>query len=148
MKLFVLFSLVTMAFSQSLPDGTGKTVVQRMCTPCHTLDNVVRARMTKDRWSKVVDEMVARGATGTDDEIDEVVEYLAAHFGPETVKKVNINKAGAPELVAVLGISTGDANAILSYRAQNGPFKSWQDLAKVPAIDTKKIESEQDRLEY
>ena len=104
--------------------------------------------MTKDRWSKVVDEMVARGATGTDDEIDEVVDYLATHFGPANVKRVNVNKADASELSAVLGISAADANAIVSYRAQNGPFKSWQDLAKVPAIDTKKIESEQERLEY
>jgi competence ComEA-like helix-hairpin-helix protein len=148
MKVLLVFCITATTWAQVLPDGPGKAIVQRMCTPCHGLDNVVRARMTKDRWSKVVDEMVARGATGTDDEIDDVVDYLAAHFGPANTKKVNVNKADAAELAAVLGISAADASAILSYRTQNGPFKSWQDLAKVPAIDIKKIESEQDRVEY
>jgi competence protein ComEA len=104
--------------------------------------------MTKDRWAKVVDEMVSRGATGTDDEVDEVVDYLATHFGPPNIKKVNVNKADAAELTAVLGISAADANTILAYRKQNGSFKNWQDLAKVPGVDIKKIESELDRVEY
>jgi competence protein ComEA len=148
MKVLLFFCLVATAWTQTLPDGPGKAVVQRMCTPCHGLDNVVRAKMTKDRWSKVVDDMVSRGATGTDDEVDEVVDYLAAHFGPANTTKVNVNKGDAAELTAVLGISTADANAIVAYRTQNGTFKNWQDLAKVPGIDTKKIESEQDRVEY
>jgi competence protein ComEA len=148
MKVVLIFCLSATAWTQTLPDGPGKTVVQRMCTPCHGLDSVVRARMTKDRWSKVVDEMVSRGAIGTDDEVDQVVDYLAAHFGPANIKKVNVNKADTSELTTVLGISASDANAILAYRTQNGTFKNWGDLAKVPGIDTKKIESEQDRVEY
>src|ERR1035438_9184041 len=61
----VLFLCLTVAAAaQTLPDGPGKAVVERMCTPCHSLDSVVRARMTKDRWSNMVDEMVSRGAVG------------------------------------------------------------------------------------
>jgi hypothetical protein len=65
----------------ALPDGPGKAVTERVCTTCHGLENVVRARMTKERWGAVVDDMVSRGATATDTEIDQIVEYLAANFG-------------------------------------------------------------------
>jgi len=64
-----------------LPDTPGRPLVEKVCTTCHALDNVVRARMTKQRWSAVVDDMVSRGATASDDEIEQIVNYLAANFG-------------------------------------------------------------------
>jgi hypothetical protein len=64
----------------ALPDGPGKDLTERVCTPCHGLENVVRARMTKERWGSVVDDMVSRGATATDSEIDRIVNYLATNF--------------------------------------------------------------------
>jgi competence ComEA-like helix-hairpin-helix protein len=148
-----LFGLAAVAFaptlpSQTLPDGPGKAVVEKMCKGCHGLENIIRSRRTKDKWSDIVDDMIARGAKGTDSEADEAVEYLAAHFGPNAVQKVNVNKAGAPDLTTSLGISTGDADTIVHYRADHGTFKSIQDLLKVPGIDAKKIESNRDRIEF
>jgi competence ComEA-like helix-hairpin-helix protein len=140
----MLFGLSAMALGQSLPEGPGKAVTERMCKPCHGLDNVVRERRTKDRWTEIVDDMVSRGAKGTDAEIDQVIDYLAAHFGAT----VNVNKAEAPELIGILGLSAAAADAIVRYRAEKGSFKSIQDLMKVPGIDTKKIESVQDRLTF
>lgn len=64
-----------------LPEGPGREVTERVCTPCHGLENVVRARMSKERWGAVVDDMVSRGAKATDAEIDQIVDYLAANFG-------------------------------------------------------------------
>jgi hypothetical protein len=84
MRWVLLVLAVACASAQNdfkLPDGPGKEVTQRVCTPCHGLENVVRARMTKERWSAVVDDMVSRGATATDAEIDQIVDYLAANFG-------------------------------------------------------------------
>jgi hypothetical protein len=81
--------VLLLAFGQTLPDGHGKTVTEKMCTPCHGLENVIKVRLTKDRWAKIVDDMVARGATGTDDEIEQVINYLTAKFGPAAAK---INK--------------------------------------------------------
>ena len=57
-----------------LPDGPGRDVTERVCTTCHGLENVVRAHMTKERWNAVVDDMVSRGATATDEEIDRIVD--------------------------------------------------------------------------
>jgi competence ComEA-like helix-hairpin-helix protein len=144
----VLFLYLTVAAAaQTLPDGPGKAVVERMCTPCHGLENVVRARMTKERWGGIVDDMVSRGASGTDDEIDQVINYLAANFSKSTAK-VNINRANAAELTAALDISSADAAAIVSYRTDKGSFKELKDVTKVPGIDTKKIEAAKDRLEF
>jgi len=136
--------VLMLALIQTLPDGPGKAVTERMCKPCHGLDNVVRARRTEDKWAEVVDDMVSRGAKGTDDDIDQVIKYLSVHFGP----KVNVNKAGASDLKESLGISASEADAIVQYRTENGTFKSIQDLLRVPGIDAKKVESFKDRVEF
>ena len=138
----------TAAEPQTLPDGPGKAAVEKMCKPCHGLENVVRARMTKERWGTVVDDMVSRGAQGTDDEIDQVIAYLAANFGKSAAKTVNINKANEADLTAALEISASDAAAIVSYRKDKGDFKNLQDVTRVPGIDSKKIEATKDRLQF
>src|SRR5882724_236111 len=117
--------------AQTLPEGPGKAVVERMCKNCHGLENVVRAKRTKEKWSEVVDDMVSRGAKGTEDEFDQVIEYLSAHFGAAAATKVNVNKAVAAELMAVLNITATDATALVSYRNEKGNFKSVQDVMKV-----------------
>lgn len=148
MRILAFIVIAATACGQSLPDGPGKAVTERMCKGCHGIENVVRAKRTKEAWIEVVDDMVARGAKGTDDEVDLVIEYLATHFGPNSPIKVNINKAMPADLTAGLGISSGDAAAIVRYRADKGPFKSIQDVQKVPNIDTKKIDSVQERIEF
>lgn len=66
----------------ALPNGTGKETLNRMCGGCHSLDVVTSQRHDKAGWSSVVEAMVARGATGTNAEVEQVIEYLTAHFGP------------------------------------------------------------------
>jgi competence protein ComEA len=149
MKAALLVSLAAAAgFAQSLPDGPAKPIVERMCVGCHGLENVIRSKRTKDKWGEVVDDMVGRGATGTDAEINQVIDYLAANFGPNTTVKVNVNKAGAAALASGLGISAGDADAIVRYRADKGNFKNIQDVLKAPGIDAKKVEAAQNRMEF
>ena len=91
MPILVLIFAAAVAFAQppktepqksglALPDGPGKELLEHVCTPCHGLENVVRARMTKERWGTVVDDMVSRGAAASDSEIDQIVNYLAANF--------------------------------------------------------------------
>ena len=83
-RAFILVFAASAIFAQppkggvALPDGPGKELTERVCTPCHGLENVVRARMTKERWGSVVDDMVSRGATATDSEIDQIVDYQKA----------------------------------------------------------------------
>jgi competence protein ComEA len=47
---------------------------------------------------------------------------------------VDINKATQGELEALKGVGKVKAQAIVDYRAKNGPFKSVEDLDKVKGI--------------
>ena len=84
---------VALALSQSndLPEGKGKEVLERMCINCHGLEQVTAQRYSKKYWGSVVDDMVSRGAEGSDDDVNLAIAYLARNFG----KPVNINTATA-----------------------------------------------------
>jgi len=69
-----------------LPQGQGKAALQRICSGCHQPEIVAGRHETKERWAQIVTDMVNKGANGTDDEFNEVIEYLAAHFGVEKEK--------------------------------------------------------------
>ena len=144
-KILLSCILPAIGVAQTLPDGQGKAITEKMCSACHGLQNVIKARMTKDRWTAVVDDMVARGAEGTDDEIEKVTNYLVANF---SVRKVNVNKAVADDLVSALGIPAADASAIVSHRNVNGKFKDLQDLTRVPGINARKLVTLKDSIEF
>jgi cytochrome c5 len=66
--------------SAQLPDGPGKTTVQKICSGCHAPEIVLGHRDTKEGWEQIVSNMVEKGANGTDDEFNTIIDYLAAHF--------------------------------------------------------------------
>ena len=68
----------------TMPDGNGKKETVRICSACHNLETVTTERHDKAGWQTVVDDMVSRGADGTDEELKMVVEYLSKYFGPKT----------------------------------------------------------------
>jgi competence protein ComEA len=93
--------------------------------------------------------MIQRGATGTDDEFYEVVDYLATSFSKTSpVIKINVNKATAKDLEAALRLPDKQAAAIVHQREEKGDYKSIDDLKKVPGIDAGKIEANRNRLAY
>jgi cytochrome c5 len=84
---FPLLAVGTLALgtaqAQDLPDGKGKDLLQQICTDCHGLDVITSQRATKDGWASIVDSMVSRGANGTKDQLDAIIDYLAKNFGPD-----------------------------------------------------------------
>ena len=136
--------------AKQLPDGPGKDVVERVCSACHGPEIVMTKRLTKDGWSQVVDDMIQRGAQGSDDDFAQIVDYLAVNFSPQSnaAKKVNVNKAAADELKTGLGLSPEQAKAIVDYRQQNGDFKSLADLKKVSGLDAATIDGIKDRVAF
>ena len=92
--------------------------------------------------------MVSLGAAASDAELQSITDYLTANFGAEAVPRINVNKARAIELESGLSLRRSEAAAIIEYRAKNGPFKSIEDLKKVPNIDAAKIEAHKERLEF
>jgi mono/diheme cytochrome c family protein len=65
----------------ALPEGEGQALVARACSQCHSLQVVTSVRLTRKQWEAKIDQMLARGAKLSDEEIDLAAEYLARNFG-------------------------------------------------------------------
>ena len=77
-----------------LPAGEGREIVAVTCVQCHTTQVIMSMRKNAAAWRVHVYDMFVRGAQVTDTEIDTVVDYLAANFGPG----VNVPKFEAAAL--------------------------------------------------
>ncbi|TCO80463.1 competence protein ComEA [Plasticicumulans lactativorans] len=72
---------------------------------------------------------------------------LVAATGLATAAPIDINSASAADFAkAIKGVGDAKAAAIVEYRSKNGPFKSVDDLAKVPGIGPKTIETNRENL--
>jgi virginiamycin B lyase len=90
--LILLTALVAIATagqspSPTLPEGPGKELVEAVCTACHTLERVVAKRASKAEWQDKVLEMLQEDPDITQQERDQIVEYLAKNFPPQTGEK-------------------------------------------------------------
>lgn len=140
-----LFLTVAKA-QEKLPKGPGLETMKRICGACHSAENVAGMAKTREEWGALVGEMAADGAQGTEDEFNEIVDYLATAF-PKTAK-INVNKASAKDIESGLELSAKEAESIVHYREEKGSFKSVEDVEKVPGVDAKKIEAKKDRLSF
>jgi competence protein ComEA len=62
---------------------------------------------------------------------------------------VDVNSADAKTLARELdGIGQAKAEAIVSYREKNGPFKGAEDLAKVKGLGKKLIDQNRSNLKF
>jgi len=73
---------------------------------------------------------------------------LALSIAPFIVNadQVNINTADAETLATIEGVGEMKAAEIVSYREQNGPFKSIDDLLNVKGIGEAILEKNKDLL--
>lgn len=141
--------VIAKAQSLKLPDGPGKATTQKVCGSCHGAELVLGRQENRETWGAIVNDMIQRGATGTEDEFYEVVDYLAANFSETSpVIKINVNKATARDLESALRIPPKQAAAIVHRREEKGDFKSIEDLKKVPEIDAAKIQANEKRLAF
>ena len=131
----LLFALP--AQPQDLPEAKGKDLYEKICGACHGTDVVFKTRTTKEKWKNTVDEMASRGAEGTDEQLDVIIDYLAKCFGP----RVNVNKAAAKEIETQFELTSTEAEAIVKYRQDKGDFKDVAGMKNVPGMDFAKIES-------
>jgi len=91
MKVFVLLLAIVALVpvqAQELPEGKGKDLVASYCAACHGLESVTAQRANKEGWETIVNYMVSRGLSATNDELKTIVDYLAAVFpqAPAPVK--------------------------------------------------------------
>jgi competence protein ComEA len=142
----VAFLLSIANAQEKLPAGPGRETMKKVCSKCHSAENVIGLAKSREEWGDLVGKMVDLGAQGTVDDFNDVVDYLTEHF-PQA-PRVNVNKAGAKDFENALGFSAKEAESIVSYRAANGNFKAVEDMEKVPGIDVKKVQARRDRFAF
>jgi competence protein ComEA len=129
-----------------LPAGPGRDTLIRVCSTCHSPENVIANGQDRAGWEDTINKMAGFGATGTDDEFTQILDYLVKNFpagGP-----VNVNKATSGQLQSGLGLTAAEADAVIAYRKKNGDFKTVDDLKKVPDLDAKKVDAKKDHLAF
>ena len=153
MKSFtVSFAFVTLAGAlyaaqgvdpSTLPPSADRELLFRVCSECHGVEDALVERRPASEWRSVADDMIRRGAQASDDEIKTIVSYLSVHAG-----RVNVNRASADDLKAVLELSKEQADAIVAFRTQKGEFHGIDDLKQVPGIDAKALDERKDRIVF
>jgi competence ComEA-like helix-hairpin-helix protein len=140
---FLLLTCGLLPGQGNLPDGPGKEALQKACASCHEIDAVIASRRTRIGWQLSVDDMISRGAEGSDAEMAAIVEYLSQHFG-----KVNVNTASAEELEKTLSLSAREAQAIYVYREKNGKVKDLEELKKIPGVNPEQLQAKRGLIAF
>jgi competence ComEA-like helix-hairpin-helix protein len=123
--------------------GETEALVERACVSCHPIADITKVRKTWIEWSDTVARMAMLGIEADEDQLTAVKLYMTRYYGA-----VNVNKAGAAELSAVLGLSAKDAAAVTAYREAHGEFADANALTKVEGIDTAKITAAAEALRF
>jgi competence ComEA-like helix-hairpin-helix protein len=136
---------VTIARAAGRQDGDdhSATAFKRVCSSCHDAERILAARRTRTQWEEIIEKMIERGAEGTEDDFNAAEQYLLRVSG-----RVNVNRAVSADLVAVLGLTQKDADAIAEHRKAHGDFKDFDDLCKVPGIDLQKLKQGRDAVSF
>jgi competence protein ComEA len=139
-----LLSAVVAAQVQ-LPDAPGKDETVRICGTCHEVERAAGVRLSRDGWQDTIAKMVDLGASGSDEELAKVLDYLSEHFKGDAPRPLNLNTASAVELESIVGLLRKESAAWIAHR-KTSPCQSLDDLKKVPGVPFKKIEERRDRL--
>jgi competence protein ComEA len=114
----------------------------KVCVRCHPVEKILEGRRYPEQWDQVIEQMVARGATGTEQEYDVVYDYLVTQYG-----RVAINTASADDIAQVLHLEPGVAQTIVQQR-KNGPFADFDALTAVPGVPVAELEKLRDAIVF
>jgi len=114
--------------------------VQTVCGRCHTTAVFLDKPRAWDRWNDVFADMMQRGASGTDEQLERVTTYFL-----QNLTFVNVNTSPAEEIAGVLGVGDDVAGAIIASR-QRQRFASLGELRAVPGVDPAKLELRKSRI--
>jgi competence protein ComEA len=114
-----------------------------VCGSCHNISLVTTEIRGRSDWMQTLEAMLERGATGTDDQLDNVVRYLDANL-----TKINVNVAGQDEIGSVLDLPDAVAAAVVKRRAELVRFKSLDEIKAVPGVDAAKIDHRKARISF
>ena len=127
---------------QTTSSQNGEEVFLGRCSTCHGPERALVAPRTKKGWEGVIAEMVNNGAQLEAGESDAILAFLTERHG-----LLNVNDATAEEIVA-LGLTQKDADTIVSYRTDKGPFADFAALRGVPGLDVDRLDAVRQRVAF
>jgi len=109
--------------------------VNAVCGRCHGMQLVMDSPMDYDSWHETVQKMLDRGADATDDQLQDIMDWLH-----HTMTTIDVNTADADELQLVLEVTPQVAQAIVARRTDHR-FADLSDLKSVPGIDSSLLDA-------
>jgi competence protein ComEA len=76
------------------PAGPGRATTLRLCSTCHSPNNVLAMGRDKQGWEEIITKMVGFGAQGTEEEFTEILDYLTKNFPPKPTPKPSMSRVG------------------------------------------------------
>jgi hypothetical protein len=67
---------VPQEITEFFSDPEANRLIDRVCTKCHARDRVDKARNAEERWRAITLDMRERGAQISDQEVEQIVEWL------------------------------------------------------------------------
>ena len=125
------------------PDGPGKAELVKVCSGCHDAEIVLANLKSPSEWNETLQNMATQGAEATPEQWKLIEGYIDRHFALAMV-----NKGAADELQLALDVTPESAAAIVKYRQDVGPFRTIDDVKKVPGIDAAKVDAAKDRVVF
>jgi competence protein ComEA len=99
------------------------------------MEVVVNTPRSFEAWRDTVQQMVDRGAAGTDAQFDEIIDYLHANLST-----INVNTADADDLGVVLNVPDSVAEAIVARRTVR-KFTSLEELKAITGLDPRVLDA-------
>ena len=81
--LFFLLSSISF-FSIADDDAETRLLYEDVCSQCHTLAAIELTRDGRRGWEDTVHKMVVVGAQLSHEEMEEMIDYLYSHYGPDS----------------------------------------------------------------
>jgi competence protein ComEA len=125
------------------PDGAGKADVIKVCSGCHDAEIILANLKTPGEWNETLQNMATQGADATPEQWKAIEQYIDHHFA-----MVMVNKAPADEIQLALDVTPEIAAALVKYRQDKGPFKTIDDVKKVPGIEAAKVDAAASRVVF
>jgi competence protein ComEA len=116
--------------------------LQAVCGKCHNLQIVMDTPRSLDDWRDTMQKMVDRGADGTDEQYDDILDYLH-----RTMTTIDVNSADADDLAAVLNVPDATVRLIIARRSTK-KFADLADLKSIPGVDAATVDSKSKLLYF